>query len=263
LAFIIGRLIFDDNGSLTDGNRLRGKAQEASSMNWFDTHVTLFLNQFANHWPWFDWLVTRAYSTNLVGVGVTVALAWCALFDRKTGDRLSKDHELLLGAFFFCGVAALTARGLALSLPFRLRPRWTPGLDFHIPSASNTTPLMNWSSFPSDHAALLYALAVGIFFVSRRLGLFAIVWVATTISLPAIYLGVHWTTDVMVGACLGVGFAYCSKIPPVREAISRFTTSWEQRQLGVFFGVLFLWSYQLVTLFEDGRRLLNGIWHAI
>jgi undecaprenyl-diphosphatase len=232
-------------------------------MNSFDTHVTLFLNQFANKWPWFDWLVSYGYSTNLIGVGGTVALAWCALFDRKTEDRLSKDRELLLGAFIFCGVATLVARGLALSLPFRVRPRWTAGFDFHIPYASNSTTLMNWSSFPSDHAALLYALAVGILFVSRRLGLLALGWVAVTISFPAIYLGVHWTTDVLVGACIGVGFAYCSKIRPVRQSISRFTTSWQQQQIGVFFAVLFLWSYQIVNLFEDGRRLLKGILRLI
>jgi undecaprenyl-diphosphatase len=232
-------------------------------MNSFDTHVTLFLNQFANRWPWFDWLVSYGYSTNLIGVGVTVALAWCALFDRKTDDRLSKDRELLLGAFFFCGVATIVARGLALSLPFRVRPRWTAGFDFHIPHPSNSTALMNWSSFPSDHAALLYALAVGILFVSRRLGLLAIAWVAVTISFPAIYLGIHWTTDVIVGAAIGVAFAYCAKIRPIREAISRFTMTWEQRQMGAFFAVLFLWSYQIVNLFEDGRRLLKGIFRLI
>ncbi len=232
-------------------------------MNSFDTHITLFLNQFANRWPWFDWLVSYGYCTNLIGIGVTVALAWYALFDGKTEDRLVKNRELLLGAFFFCGVAALAARGLALSLPFRVRPRWTPGFDFHSPNSFNSTTLIHWSSFPSDHAALLYALAVGILFVSRRLGLLAIAWVAVTISFPAIYLGIHWTTDVIVGAGIGVAFAYCSKIPPVREAISRFTTSWQQQQIGVFFAVLFLWSYQIVNLFEDGRRFLKGIFRLI
>jgi undecaprenyl-diphosphatase len=231
-------------------------------MNWFDIHVILFMNQFVNHWPWFDWLVTRAYSTNLIGCGGTVALAWWALFDREATDQLSKGHELLLGAFLFCGLAALAARGLALSLPFRTRPIWSPAIQFQVPHGSHSS-LLGWSSFPSDHAALLYALAVGILFVSRPLGLLAIGWVAATISFPALYLGVHWPTDVIVGACLGVGFACCSKIRPVREAIMRFTTNWHQQQIGLFFAVLFLWSYEIVNLFEDGRRLLKGLSHLI
>jgi undecaprenyl-diphosphatase len=231
-------------------------------MNWFDTHILLFLNQLMNHWPWFDWLVSRAYSTNLIGCGTTMALAWWALFDREEEDQLSRGYELLLGASLFSGLAVLAARGLALSLPFRTRPVWTPALQFQLPPGFHF-PLLEWSSFPSDHAALFYALATGILFVSRPLGWLAIGWVATMISFPALYLGIHWPTDVIAGACLGVGFAHCAKIRPVREAILRLTTSWRRQQPGLFFAVLFLWSYELVNLLEDGRRLLKGLWHLI
>jgi len=231
-------------------------------MNWLDVQILLFLNQFVDHWHWFDWLVTRVYSTNLIGCGGIMALAWWALFDRMEEGKLCKRHELLLGAFLLCGLSTLAARGLALSLPFRTRPIWTPALHFQLPHGAHPS-LLGWSSFPSDHAALFFALATGIFFVSRPLGWLAVGWVTTTLSFPALYLGVHWPTDVIAGACLGVSFAHVAKIPPVREAVRRLTTRWHRQQPGLFFAVLFLWSYEIVNLFEDGRRLLSGIWRLI
>lgn len=231
-------------------------------MHWFDVHIIVFLNQFVNRWPWFDFLVTRAYTINLIGCGVTVALAWCALFDRKTGDQFSKNHEILLAAFIFSGMAAVAARALALSLPFRTRPVWTPALEFQVPHGTQPS-LLGWSSFPSDHAALFYALAVGILFVSRPLGLLAIGWVAATITFPAMYLGIHYPTDIIVGGCVGVGFAFCAKIRLVRETVLRYSVAWRNQQAGSFFAILFLWSYEIVNLFDDGRTLLRGIWHLI
>jgi undecaprenyl-diphosphatase len=232
-------------------------------MNWFDVNILLFLNQFANHWRGFDFAITRAYSTNLNG-GVVMGLACLALFDPSKPGQLCKRSELLLGAMLLSAPATLFARALALSLPFRLRPLWTPALHFHSPQlASGSLVLLGWSAFPSDHATLFFALATGIFFASRPLGLFAYAWVAALISFPALYLGIHWPTDVIAGACLGVSFACLAKLPFVSRAVGQFTTKWHYQQPGLFFALLFLWSYEVANLFDDGRRLLSGIWHLI
>lgn len=103
----------------------------------------------------------------------------------------------------------------------------------------------------------------GILFVSRPLGWLAVSWVAMVISFPALYEGVHWPTDVIAGAVLGVSFAHVAKIPQMREAIQRHTTRWLRQQRGLFFTALFLWSYEIVNLFDDGRRLLQGLWRLI
>jgi undecaprenyl-diphosphatase len=50
-------------------------------------------------------------------------------------------------------VAILAARILALTLPFRVRPRFEPALHFVVP-AGNVSDLVDWSAFPSDHAAI-------------------------------------------------------------------------------------------------------------
>ena len=231
-------------------------------MNWFDVHIVLFLNHFANHWRWFDGTVAHAYSTNLIGGAGTMAIAWYALFDPKEKDQLRQRNELLLTTLLLCVVAIMVARALALGLPFRSRPVWTPALNFQLPHASQPV-LLGWSSFPSDHAALFYTLATGIFFVSRPLGWLAFSWVVAVISFPALYLGVHWPTDVIVGACLGVVFAQLAKVPRLRESVQQFTARWYRQQPGLFFAALFLWSYEIANLFEDARRLGRALWHLI
>lgn len=231
-------------------------------MNWFDGHILRFLNQFANHWRWFDLLVARVYSANVIGGGGTVAIAWYALFDPGEEDQLRKRSELLLGAFLICALATLAARALALTLPFRVRPVWTPDFHFQIPYGAQPV-LFGWSSFPSDHATLFFALATGIFFVSRPLGWLAFGWVAAVISFPALYRGIHWPTDVIAGACLGIAFGHIAKIPPVRESVRGFTARWRRQWPGLFFAALFLWSYEIVNLFDDARQLGRALLRLI
>jgi undecaprenyl-diphosphatase len=102
-------------------------------------------------------------------------------------------------------LSALTSASLALAVnqivahviwarerPFAARPALT-----HLLAARSPDP-----SFPSDHAAAAFAIAVSIFFVSRRVGAVALA-VATLIALSRVLLGVHYPSDVIAGAAVG------------------------------------------------------------
>jgi undecaprenyl-diphosphatase len=57
-------------------------------------------------------------------------------------------------------------------------------------------------SFPSDHATLAFAVAVGLFLVSKRVGVPALV-LAALIGLARVYAGEHYVSDVVGGALIG------------------------------------------------------------
>ena len=60
-------------------------------------------------------------------------------------------------------IAIIAGKTLALLLPFRFRPIHEEGLNLILPYGMKLTTLEGWSSFPSDHAVMFYALSTGIF----------------------------------------------------------------------------------------------------
>jgi undecaprenyl-diphosphatase len=62
-------------------------------------------------------------------------------------------------------------------------------------------------SFPSDHAALSAAVAAAVFLVDKRWGS-VFVAIAAAVALGRVYVGVHYPTDVIAGASVGVGCAF-------------------------------------------------------
>lgn len=105
------------------------------------------------------------------------------------------DFLVLLGIT----VAITTLLQILLGRP---RPCDVPS-DYHTVPWGYECPV--FPSFPSGHASRAFAVAafVGIRF-RWRLGGAAIVF-ATFVGISRIYLGVHWPSDVLAGALLGIG----------------------------------------------------------
>jgi undecaprenyl-diphosphatase len=137
-----------------------------------------------------------------------------------------------------CIVVIIVARCLANLLPFRERPLQTTGLGFRLPHTIDVNTLIHWSSFPSDHAAMFYASATGLLFVERRMGVLALAYVSLVICLPRIYLGLHYPTDIMAGAMIGVGIAAMAEATVGRHWRGKWFT-----------------SFQIATLFDDIRAI--------
>ena len=85
----------------------------------------------------------------------------------------------------------------------RKRPSWISKVELLI---KNPTDF----SFPSGHASSSFAAALTIYFYFRGMGIFFLV-VATLISLSRIYHFVHYPSDVIIGAMLGMIIAILTK----------------------------------------------------
>lgn len=82
-------------------------------------------------------------------------------------------------------------------------------------------------SFPSDHAAGAFAIAVAVLIVSRRAGIIALL-LAVLIAFSRVYVGQHYVSDVLGGAAIGTAAALLISLaqplimtvltPPIRLA---------------------------------------------
>ena len=179
-------------------------------MNPFDSSIISFLNGFARHSIFFDTLITMISGDDLLKGGVIVALIWGTWF--RPGENQRENRRLLICGIVACLASVIIARGLAHEMPFRARPLANPALHFQTPYGRSEEDLINWSSFPSDHAAVFFALAMSLFFAWRAAGILALCYVLVMICLPRLYMGFHYPTDLLAGAAIGVTTASLARL---------------------------------------------------
>lgn len=172
-------------------------------INNFDLTLLSALNQFAHMWQNFDRFVVLIQYNNLFKGGVILPFVYYVWFK---ADLNSVKRRYLIAMLLSTLPAELMARLMAKTLPFRFRPIHDININFFPPFNMDLNILEGHSSFPSDHAVLFFCLSTGLLFCSKRLGTFALLYTLIFIALPRIYLGLHYPTDIMAGAAIGIIF---------------------------------------------------------
>ncbi|MBS1840070.1 MAG: phosphatase PAP2 family protein [Acidobacteria bacterium] len=229
-------------------------------MNSFDLAIFHFLNSFAHRSYTFDLIVVRTMENGLTTGAVIVALFWAAW--EIEGASNPEKREILISGLFLSIFSIFAARVLAFMLPFRVRPLHNPDIGFRLPYGMKPEILINWSSFPSDHATLFICLAMVLWMVSRRLGAIAFVYVVLIIDLPRIYTGVHYPTDILVGSVLGMAVALLVKLPKLRAVIARPAMHWKESYPLLFHCAFFLCAFEIAELFATVRDFGSYAMHA-
>ncbi|QRX81253.1 phosphatase PAP2 family protein [Glaciimonas sp. PAMC28666] len=180
----------------------------------------------------------------------------------KDTDQKLNIRRIIIATLIGCIVAVAIARIVNNLGPFQPRPIANLALPQHfyvgLPPAESQD-LYIWNSFPSDHAALFFGFATGIFLISRMLGVFAYFYVLLFIALPRIYLGLHYTTDILAGAMLGAVFVLlCNRERIIRLYDSK-CTSLAQRYPAAFQAIIFISCTEICLMFYDVRLFFHGL----
>ena len=104
------------------------------------------------------------------------------------------------------GLSAAAVGLLASQVISHIWDRPRPYQDHPLGVIPLITPSLD-PSFPSDHAAAAFAIAFGILFVARRTGWLFVAW-AALIGISRVLAGMHYPTDILAGAVVGLASGY-------------------------------------------------------
>lgn len=220
-------------------------------MNQFDRTVLQWLTSFANVSPAVDGFWAFLVNWEVAKGGLVVALYWWVWFhpDRNRPQQRMRLVVALAAAMFALALASTAA----LILPYRPRPRVLAGLE---PPSGGWA---EWSAFPSDHATLFFALATGVWTVLPSLGMIALVHAVFVVCWPRAYLGLHYPTDLLGGALIGVLVGVGAQRSRRLQHLGAKVVKWEAMRPAEFYAFAFVATYLLATLFADLRRAGNAL----
>jgi len=166
-----------------------------------DTDIFYFINGLSDNIPVIDEVFKGIANDYFLMVASCLILIfiWFGTVDLR---ERTKNQIAVLNAVIAVGLAnALVA--LSDFLYFRVRP-------FNALPADSINLLYyrpTDSSFPSNFAAVLFAMAFAILFKNRKYG-WLLLFIALVGGFARIYVGVHYPLDILGGAALGL-FASC------------------------------------------------------
>lgn len=227
-------------------------------MNRLDLAVLYFINLLAHRSFVFDELMVLVSNNNFLKGALVFAVMWYVWFQYED-DR--NKHEYLLagvGASF----VGLTLAKILTWMIVRPRPFNEPSVELRIPYGIQAANWEGLSSFPSDHGVLFFALAMGIFFASRRAGWLMFIYISVFICLPRIYLGIHYPSDVLAGAAIGLSTGWLVHLPAIRKPFTNWALKWLDAKPGQFYACSFLVTYMICELFDPAIKVVSFIRHG-
>jgi undecaprenyl-diphosphatase len=154
-----------------------------------DASLVIALNRFAESSA-FTRVVSIFFASWLLWVGVAlVAIFWFV-------ERRVRFVSAVVAAV--SAVLAWVVNQWIGELYFRPRPFVDLAAVHKLISKS-----VDEKSFPSDHTAIAFALALAVFMVNRKWGI-ALLILAVLTALGRVLVGVHYPTDVLGGAVVGI-----------------------------------------------------------
>ncbi len=230
-------------------------------INPFDSTIIHFINQFVHKSVHFDESVVFLSNCQLLKGGVLMLALWWAWFSEW--DNQKERRVAIISALLGCFVAMFIARVGANVLPFRTRPIIDVQNQLREAYSLNRDLFDDLSSFPSDHATLFFGLSFGLYFASKKAGIYALIYTTIFISLPRIYLGLHYPSDILGGAFIGCTMVTIANTTIIKQKISSAILAMGEKKRHIFYPLFFLLSYQIADMFISTRNIASFIIHLL
>lgn len=173
-----------------------------------DQIIFRLINGLTGKWWPFDWL--GIFFAEYLGYFI-VLIAIFILFKERNWRRR-------IYFFALAGLSVILARGLITEIIrfFYYRPR--PFLALQFQSLLGNSDIAG--SFPSGHATAYFALALAIFYFNKKWGWRCLIF-SLLIGAARIFTGVHWPSDILAGAVIGLLSVFAVKkiIPQIPTEI--------------------------------------------
>jgi undecaprenyl-diphosphatase len=227
-----------------------------------DVSIYYFLSRFAGNVV-IDRIARLEEANNFLKGGILFAILWNYWFygnAQKKEERRRAIVSILMGAI----LAIVVTRTVAFIVPFQVRPIYDPAIRHAMYAVHFQPSLENWSSFPSDTAAYFMALAFGIALLSRRIRIPMILYAAVWICLPRMYLGIHYASEILVGAAIGIASVWIVfKSRWVQSLVTQPVVAAMDRGLNWSYAIAFLLSFEMASLFAGTRGAADALLHGV
>ena len=178
-----------------------------------EADIVEWLNGLGGHFFLFDRIMAVLVSDYFTPVAGSTALVALWFLGRDEAERYRNQIATIVGALAVGLANAQIATVNAFY--FRTRPYVNLPIDVHFYRPTD-------SSFPANSAGVAFAIATAVFIRNRRMGI-ALYVLAALWGFARVYAGVHYPTDILGGAAIGIVAALAAwAIIRVLEFIPRY-----------------------------------------
>jgi membrane-associated phospholipid phosphatase len=215
------------------------------------------LNTYARHSLLLDRVAHAVTERALLQGVVFIGVLWYLWFDARRPEPRAR----MLTGVAAATMAGIVSRVLQLILPTHPRPLHTAELPLTLPFGVEPDALNHFNSFPSDHGAVWFALALVILRERTALGVATLVW-AAIIDVARVYDLFHFPSDI-VGS-IGLAIVVVTLFDNAWTRRAAFCAiAFEEEHRAWFAMLAFVATFQIATLFDDVREIARGLARVI
>jgi membrane-associated phospholipid phosphatase len=235
------------------------------------------VNGMAGRSWFFDSLVGLSQENDLVKAGIIGCCFFAAWYSGKTTHETRARRKILLTTLIAAVCVLGTTKALSHTI-FLPRPAIESQKIYHLSgdsliemkrsnvripldetSQKDHRELLNGDvqtndlgSFPSDHAGFFLVISLGIWLVSRRIGLVAIGWTVFVILAGKLIQGAHAPIDILAGGAVAITelsilrFAAQSRLGKILDQVTLWSIKYGALSSAILFAAVFEISSTLI-----------------